>query len=90
MERYFAGKQGVQLRRKFPQWDYRKKSEARLVCTYRDILYGCRGTDARVRYLSAYEFARHWEVRLSKLPQRNEAEELKKATEAIENKADIE
>ena len=66
-------------RRKFPVIDRRKATQSRALATYRDILYGHRGTDARVRYLSPYEFTRHWTVQLARLPRNGSVEERDQA-----------
>ncbi len=58
----------TQEQRAFPQIDARNPAKKKIAIKDVDVLYGHRGTDPRVHFLSPYEFSRHCEIRLATYP----------------------
>ena len=54
--------------RTYPEVDARNPMKKKVTTKSLDIMYGLRGANPRVFFLSPFEFTRHWEVRLLRYP----------------------
>ena len=54
--------------RVYPEVDMRSKKMRKILIKDMDFLYGYRGTDGELCYLSPYEFTREWEIQLVSYP----------------------
>ena len=61
--------------RTYPEIDARNPMKKKVTTKSLDIMYGLRGANPKLLFLSPFEFTRYWEVRLLKYPRTIEEED---------------